>query len=205
MTWLRDSFVSQGTSTQASDLIFSSWRSKPTAVTTRHLQNRLVHFQPLHPSNQVIPIKKFFFPYYTPDESLCSPRALQVFEEKQPYLVLETLKFTLFLSWIGRHEPASSSIIARWLWKCLQDAGTDTDTFKTHLVRGAACSAAACSGVTVADSFNVAADWLIDSTFYVFTIGKYRIDQLLEQLSCHLLILILACWYENRAFWMWMA
>ena len=36
------------------------------------------------------------------------------------------------------------------------ESGIDTETFKTHLVRGAACSATAWSGVTVADILNAA-------------------------------------------------
>ena len=70
----------------------------------------------------------------------------------------------LFLPWIGKHEPITSSTIARWLRTCLQEAGTDTDAFKAHSVRGAAYSTGAWSGVTISDIFN-AADWSSETTF----------------------------------------
>ena len=93
------------------------------------------------------PIKEFFFPFYTPDESLCPVKALQVYKNyTAPFRTGES-KSTLFLSWIGR-----------WLQTCLQEGGVDTDTFKAHSVRGAACSSAAWSGVTTTDILN-AADW----------------------------------------------
>ena len=109
-----------------------------------------VIFQPTHLSKQSRsskPIKEFFFPFYTPDESLCPVKALQVYKNyKAPFRTGES-KSTLFLSWIGR-----------WLQTCLQEGGVDTDTFKAHSVRGAACSSAAWSGVTTTDILN-AADW----------------------------------------------
>ena len=44
---------------------------------------------------------------------------------------------SLFLSWIGKHAPVSSSTIARWLRTCLLEAGIDTSVFKPHSIRGA--------------------------------------------------------------------
>ena len=129
-----------------------------------------VIFQPSHLSKQSHsskPIKEFFFPYYTPDESLCLVKALQVYEECTASFRTGESKSTLFLSWIGKHEPVSSSTIARWLRTCLQDAGIDTDTFKAHSVRGAACLSAAWSGVTTTDILN-AADWSNETTFQQF-------------------------------------
>ena len=76
-------------------------------------------------------------------------------------------KSTLLLSWIRKHEPFSSSTIARWIRACLQDAGVDIDTFKAHSVRGAACSTATWSGVTTMDILN-AADWSNKGTFQQF-------------------------------------
>ena len=73
----------------------------------------------------------------------------------------------LFLSWIEKYEPVSSSTIARWLRTCLEEAGIDVNTFKAHSVRGAACSSAAWSSVTVADILNVA-DWSTETTFQQF-------------------------------------
>ena len=98
---------------------------------------------------------------------MCSVKALQVHEKCTASFKIGESKSTLFLSWIGKHEPVSSSTIARWLRTCLQDAGVDTDTFKAHSVRGAACSTAAWSGVTTTDIFN-AADWSNEGTFQQF-------------------------------------
>ena len=128
---------------------------------------------------------KNIFPYYSPDESLCPVKALQVYEKCTASFRTGESKSTLFLSWIRKHEPVSSSTIARWLRTCLQDADVDTGTFKAHSVRGAACSTAAWSGVTTTDILN-AADW---SLFSSFTIEKLETNQCLEYLSCCLLIL----------------
>ena len=54
----------------------------------------------------------------------------------------------LFLSWIGKHAPVTSSTIARWLQTCLLEAAINTSVFKAHSVRGKACSTAAWAGVT---------------------------------------------------------
>ena len=101
-----------------------------------------VIFQPAHLSKQSRSsklINEFFFPSYTPDESLCPVKALPVYGNRTASFRTGESKSTLFLSWIGKHEPVSSSTIARWLRTCLQEAGVDTDTFKAHSVRGAAC------------------------------------------------------------------
>ena len=70
-------------------------------------------------------------------------------------------KSLLFLSWIGKHDPVTSSTIARWLKTCLTEAGNGTSIFKVHSVRGASSSTA---GVTTADVLN-AADWSSATTF----------------------------------------
>jgi len=69
--------------------------------------------------------------------------------------------------WIRKHEPVTSRTIARWLRTCLQETGIDANTFKAHSVRGAACSTAAWSGVTISDILN-AADWSSETTFQRF-------------------------------------
>ena len=76
-------------------------------------------------------------------------------------------KTSLFLSWIGKHDPVTGSTIARWLKACLQEAGIDTGVFKAHSIRGAASSKAAWSGVTVSDILQ-AAGWSSESTFRRF-------------------------------------
>jgi len=138
-------------------------------IRLRTYTSKGVRFQPSHLSKQsrsTIPVKEFFFPYYATDKSLCPVMALQTYEKC-------TASFrsggsdSLFLSWIGKHEPVTSSTIARWLKTCLQEAGIDTSTFKAHSVRGAACSTAAWSGVTIADILN-AADWSSETTFQKF-------------------------------------
>ena len=37
--------------------------------------------------------------------------------------------FRLFLSWIGKHAPVTSSTIAHWLWTCLLEAGINASAF----------------------------------------------------------------------------
>ena len=73
----------------------------------------------------------------------------------------------LFLSWIGKHNPVTSSTIARWLKTSLTEAGINTDIFKAHSVRGASSSTAASAGVTTADILK-AADWSSAGTFQKF-------------------------------------
>ena len=70
-------------------------------------------------------------------------------------------KTTLFLSWIGKHDPVTSSTIAQW------EAKIDTGVFKAYSTRGTASSKSAWSGVTVADILQ-AADWSSESTFLKF-------------------------------------
>ena len=139
-------------------------------LNTHSYTGKGVSFQPSHLSKQSCPSKpimEFFFPYYSHDESLCPVRALQAYERSTEPFRAKNSSPTLFLSWIGKHEPVSSSTIARWLRTCLQEAGIDMNTFKAHSVRGAACSSVAWSGVTVADILN-AADWSTETTFQQF-------------------------------------
>jgi len=39
-----------------------------------------------------------------------------------------------FLSWIGEHNPVTSSSIARWLKTTMEEAGKDISSFKSHSV-----------------------------------------------------------------------
>ena len=129
-----------------------------------------VTFQPTHLSKQSHsskPIREFFFPFYAADKNICPVRALQTYEDRTLAYREKNTEPTLFLSWIGKHNPVSSSTIARWLRMCLQEAGIDTDTFKVNSVRGAAGSSAAWSGVTVMDILN-AADRSTETTFQQF-------------------------------------
>ena len=56
-------------------------------------------------------------------------------------------KTRLFLSWIGEHNPVTSSSIARWLKQTMKDPGIDVSILKSHSVRRDACSKAAGAGV----------------------------------------------------------
>ena len=90
---------------------------------------------------------------------------LRAYEERtQPFRTSSSVDFKsiLFLSWIGQHDPVSSSTIARWLKTLMEDAGIDISIFKAHSVRGAASCAGA--GVTSKDILN-AADWSSEGTF----------------------------------------
>ena len=63
-------------------------------------------------------------------------------------------KSILLLSWIGKHDPVSSSTIVRWLQTCLQDAGVLLAI--VHQQPG-----------HTTDIFN-AADWSSETTFQQF-------------------------------------
>ena len=76
-------------------------------------------------------------------------------------------KACLFLSWIGKHNPVTSSTIARWLKETMKDAGIDISIFKSHSVRGAVCSKAAGAGVTIKQILE-AAGWSSEGTFQKF-------------------------------------
>ena len=104
------------------------------------------------------------------DTDVCPVVTIQAYERRildfrTP--ISDSGKTSLFLSWIGKHDPVTSSTIARWLKTCLQEAGIDTGVFKAHSIRGAASSKAAWSGVTVSDILQ-AADWSSERTFQRF-------------------------------------
>ena len=65
----------------------------------------------------------------------------------------------MFLSWIGKHDPVTSSTTAQWLKTCLQEAGIDTGVFKAHSTRGAAAFKAAWSAWGHNFDILQAADW----------------------------------------------
>ena len=153
-------------------------------LNTHSYTGKGVSFQPSHLSKQCHlskPITEFFFPHYLHDESLCRVQVLQAYERSTEPFRAKNSSPTLFLSWIEKYEPVSSSTITRWLRTCLEEAGIDVNTF-THSVRGAACSCAAWSGVTVADILN-AADWSTETTFQQFY------HQAIQDISHHLELL----------------
>ena len=132
-----------------------------------------VTFKALHLSKQSKaskPLVDFFYPRFPEEEVICPVATLQAYEARTlrfRALSTDKAKTLVFLSWIGEHEPVTSSTIARWLRTCLSEAGIDTGIFKAHSVRGAASSKAAAVGVTTADILQ-AADWSSVSTFQKF-------------------------------------
>ena len=114
------------------------------------------------------PLADFFYPRYPADERICPVVTLQAYEARtMPFRATNREKTLVFLSWIGKHEPVTSSTIARWLKTCLSEAGIDTEIFKGHSVRGASSSKAAAAGITTADILQ-AADWSSVATFQNF-------------------------------------
>jgi len=132
-----------------------------------------VLFKPQHLSKQTrpsIPLVDFFYPRYTEDETICPVVTLQAYEARTlefQELSTDKKKTLFFLSWIGKQEPETSSIIARWLKTCLSEAGVNTEIFKAHSVRGTSSSTAAAAGVTTSEILQVA-DWSSASTFQKF-------------------------------------
>jgi len=77
------------------------------------------------------------------DQMICPVTTLQAYEARTKEFRVNNNNYLLLLSWIGKHDPISSSTIARWLKTCLTEAGIDTGIFKAHSVRGASSSTAA--------------------------------------------------------------
>ena len=94
-----------------------------------------VIFQPAHLSKQSRsskPINEFFFPFYTPDESLCPVKALHVYENctdsfRTSTVFLANMNQSAAVPLLGGCQHASRRLVT-------------THTFKEHSVRGAACS-----------------------------------------------------------------
>ena len=132
-----------------------------------------VTFRPTHLAKQNRSSKHipdFFFPCFKDDPILCPVVTLKAYEERTKEFrdfQSSTLKTCLFLSWIGKHNPVTSSTIARWLKETMKDAGIDISIFKSHSVCGAACSKAAGAGVTTKQILE-AADWSSEGTFQKF-------------------------------------
>jgi len=65
------------------------------------------------------PLVDFFYPRYPEDQAIWPITTLQAYEDGTKEFT-ENKKYLLFLSWIGKHNPVSSSTTARWLKICLQ-------------------------------------------------------------------------------------
>ena len=142
-------------------------------VCWRSYQSDGVTFRPVHLAKQnrlSKHIPDFFFPCFKDDPILCPVVTLRAYEERtKDFREFQSPKpkTHLFLSWIGEHNPVTSSSIARWLKQTMKDAGIDVGIFKSHSVRGAACSKAAGVGVTTKQILE-AADWSSEGTFQKF-------------------------------------
>ena len=72
----------------------------------------------------------------------------------------------LFLAIVSPHLAVSSSTIARWIKKSLQEAGLDP-MFSAHSTRSAASTAAAMSGISTQEIMS-RAGWSSNDTFCKF-------------------------------------
>ena len=142
-------------------------------IQTRSYVAKGMIFRATHLYKQSRPSKlltDFFFPAFQEDSIICPVATLKAYEDRTLQFRKDdsdVFKSKLFLSWIGKHDPVSSSIIVRWLKTCTLEAGIDINIFKPHSVRGAACSKAAGVGVTTKDILD-AADWSCEGTFQRF-------------------------------------
>lgn len=85
-------------------------------ISHRTYTTKGVIFQPTHLSKQSHSsksVRELFFPSYTVDEDICPVQALQAYEKQTAPFRSKSSRSTLFLSWIGKHEPVSSSTIVR--------------------------------------------------------------------------------------------
>ena len=105
-----------------------------------------VTFRPAHLAKQSRPSKHmvdFFFPLFKEDTTICPVVTLRAYEDRTKEFrdpQSPNPKTKLFLSWIGQHNPVTSSTIARWLKLIMCEAGIDISIFKSHSIRGATCS-----------------------------------------------------------------
>jgi len=150
-------------------------------IRTRTFTTAGVTFKAQHLSKQSRaskPLADFFYPRYPEDERVCPVTTLLAYEARTlEFRALSTGKgkTLIFLSWIGEHDPVTSSTIARWLKTCLSEAGIDTGIFKAHSIRGASSSKAAAVGITTADILQ-AADWSSASTFQKFYLRPTQVE-----------------------------
>ena len=109
------------------DIRFRSFVTTGVIFKARHLAKQ---------SKPTKPLADFFYPKFTQDTDICPVTTLQAYETRTREfwnLSSSDQKTSLFLSWIGKHMPVSSSMIAMWLKTCLSEAGIDTGIFKVVL------------------------------------------------------------------------
>ena len=99
---------------------------------------------------------------YPHDDLLCVMGVLKAYlRETRTY---RKKKRYLFLSYVRPHRVAGSQTISRWIKTTLKMAGVDTDIFKAHSTRAAACSAALSHG-TPLEVIVKSAGWTKSTTF----------------------------------------
>ena len=106
--------------------------------------------------------KKFFVPMFARNSSLCPAVCLDehFFRTSTLWSGTDT---GLFISTRLPYQAVTSSTLDRWVKKVLQASGVPS-SFTAHSARGASTTAAAISGVTMAEVL-VAADWSSQHTF----------------------------------------
>ena len=75
------------------------------------------------------PLTDFFYPRFPDDTDVCPVVTIQAYKRRTLEFqtpISDTGRTSLFLSWIGKHDPVTGSTIARWLKTCLQEAGIET-------------------------------------------------------------------------------
>ena len=85
-------------------------------------------------------LKNFFFPRFAENTQLCPVHSLTLYIERTRQLRGSNQQ--LFIATIKPHLPVTSSTVARWLKKVINDSGIDTNIFKAQSVRSASTSAA---------------------------------------------------------------
>ena len=73
---------------------------------------------------------------------------------------------SVFLTAVGKHHPATTVTIARWIKTCLSKAGIDASIFKVHSIQSASTSAAADAEVSVTEIMESASASLSRSSTY---------------------------------------
>uniref|UniRef100_A0A1X7UXX1 Tyr recombinase domain-containing protein n=1 Tax=Amphimedon queenslandica TaxID=400682 RepID=A0A1X7UXX1_AMPQE len=116
-------------------------------------------------SRQGKPIETFFFPSFPQNPILCPVETISVYIDKTNQIGGNETR--LFLSFIKPQKAVTSSTIARWLRKVLEQARINTEIFRAHSTRGASASAAARGRVTLEDILK-AANWSSESVFQKF-------------------------------------
>ena len=117
------------------------------------------------------PLKQSRQGYKTPCVKLCAypvDKRLCVVNTLREYLKrtdsVRTSEDKLFVSFVKPHKAVTTDTIGRWIKAVMSNAGIDTDKFKAHSVRAAACSKAKTNCVPVEHILSTAG-WSSSCTF----------------------------------------